>query len=63
MAYLISKEDLCSLYAQAYNSGHNDTVESVHTAILPVDYNDYFEEEILKFVKELNQNKGQGEKR
>ena len=42
----ITRAKLNELYAQAYNGGHEDTVEGDYTNILPVDYATYFDDEV-----------------
>ena len=46
----VTRAELNELYAQAYNSGHEDTVEGNYTNILPVDYSTYFDEEVADWL-------------
>jgi len=48
----LSREELSELYSQAYNRGHDDTVDGGYTHVLPVDYPTYFAEEIDDWLNE-----------
>ena len=49
---VISKELLITLYNNAYNAGHEDTVESQYTFILPCDIAEYHSDIVDEWLDE-----------